>query len=129
MDETKIQKLNTMKPLMMTVDLNVEGKDGRIVQGVEYIVGVKAYNRLVDSTTLPEVVEYPLKEMNKITRKAKWRAGELKFFKALADIRPVLIVRQRAPHIAHGMEVISLHIRLVHRLQHIVDFSGPFSGP
>ena len=81
MDETKIQKLNTMKPLMMTVDLNVEGKDGRIVQGVEYIVGVKAYNRLVDSTILPEVVEYPLKEMNKITRKAKWRAGELKFFK------------------------------------------------
>lgn len=81
MDETKIQKLNTMKPLMMTVDLNVEGKDGRIVQGVEYIVGVKTHNRLVDAATLPEVVEYPLKEMNKITRKAKWRAGELKFFK------------------------------------------------
>ena len=81
MDETKIQKLNTMKPLMMTVDLNVEGKDGRIVQGVEYVVGVKTYNRLVDASTLPEVCEYPLKEMNKITRKAKWRAGELKFFK------------------------------------------------
>lgn len=81
MDETKIQKLNTMKPLMMTVDMNVEGKDGRIVQGVEYIVGVKCYNRLVDANTLPEVCEYPLKEMNKITRKAKWRAGELKFFK------------------------------------------------
>lgn len=81
MDETKIQKLNTMKPLMMTVDMNVEGKDGRIVQGVEYVVGVKTHNRLVDASTLPEVVEYPLKEMNKITRKAKWRAGELKFFK------------------------------------------------
>lgn len=81
MDETKIQKLNTMKPLMMTVDMNVEGKDGRIVQGVEYVVGVKCHNRLVDSSVLPEVVEYPLKEMNKITRKAKWRAGELKFFK------------------------------------------------
>lgn len=81
MDETKIQKLNTMKPLMMTVDLNVEGKDGHIVQGVEYIVGVKTHNRLVDASTLPEVVEYPLKEMNRITRKAKWRAGELKFFK------------------------------------------------
>ena len=81
MDETKIQKLNTMKPLMMTVDMNVEGKDGRIVQGVQYIVGVKCYNRLVDSSTLPEVCEYPLKEMNKLTRKAKWRAGELKFFK------------------------------------------------
>lgn len=81
MDETKIQKLNTMKPLMMTVDMNVEGKDGRIVQGVQYIVGVKCYNRLVDANTLPEVCEYPLKEMNKLTRKAKWRAGELKFFK------------------------------------------------
>lgn len=81
MDETKIQKLNTMKPLMMTVDMNVEGKDGRIVQGVQYIVGVKCYNRLVDANTLPEVAEYPLKEMNKLTRKAKWRAGELKFFK------------------------------------------------
>lgn len=81
MDETKIQKLNTMKPLMMSVDMNVEGKDGRIVQGVEYIVGVKCHNRLVDAATLPEVAEYPLKEMNKITRKAKWRAGELKFFK------------------------------------------------
>lgn len=80
-DETKIQKLNTMKPLMMTVDMNVEGKDGRIVQGVQYIVGVKCYNRLVDANTLPEVAEYPLKEMNKLTRKAKWRAGELKFFK------------------------------------------------
>lgn len=80
MDETKIQKLNTMKPLMMTVDMNVESKDGGM-HGVQYIVGVKTHNRLVDADTLPEVVEYPLKEMNKITRKAKWRAGELKFFK------------------------------------------------
>lgn len=80
MDETKIQKLNTMKPLMMTVDMNVETKDGGM-RGVQYIVGVKTHNRLVDADTLPEVVEYPLKEMNKITRKAKWRAGELKFFK------------------------------------------------
>lgn len=80
MDETKIQKLNTMKPLMMTVDMNVESKDGGM-HGVQYIVGVKTHNRLVDADTLPEVVEYPLKEMNKLTRKAKWRAGELKFFK------------------------------------------------
>lgn len=80
MDETKIQKLNTMKPLMMTVDMNVESKNGGLY-GVQYIVGVKTHNRLVDADTLPEVVEYPLKEMNKITRNAKWRAGELKFFK------------------------------------------------
>ena len=80
MDETKIQKLNTMKPLMMTVDLNVETKSGDI-KGVQYVVGVKCHNRIVDADILPEVVEFPLKEMNKITRKAKWRAGELKFFK------------------------------------------------
>lgn len=80
MDETKIQKLNTMKPLMMTVDLNVETKSGDI-KGVQYAIGVKCHNRIVDADILPEVVEFPLKEMNKITRKAKWRAGELKFFK------------------------------------------------
>ena len=80
MDETKIQKLNTMKPLMMTVDMNVESKDGGL-HGIQYAVGVKCHTRLVDADILPEVAEYPLKEMDRITRKAKWRAGELKFFK------------------------------------------------
>ena len=81
-DETKIQKLNTMKPLLMTVNLRVENdKSGLSERPMEYIIGVKTFSRLIDAEILPEVVEYPLKEMDKIARKAKWRAGELKFFK------------------------------------------------
>jgi hypothetical protein len=81
LDETKIQKLNTMKPLMMSVSFNVMDNAGHLSSPVEYIVGVKTHSRIVDADTLPEVAQYPLKEMNELTRKAKWRAGELKFFK------------------------------------------------
>lgn len=81
LDETKIKKLNTMKPLMMSVQFNIQDKNGTISAPVNYVVAVKTFNRIIDADTLPEVVEYPLKEMNKIARKAKWRAGELKFFR------------------------------------------------
>ena len=77
--EKDIEKLNTMKPLLMNVDLNVKADNGTL-SPVSYIVGVKTYNRIIDANTVPEVAEYPLKEMNKVMRKAKWRAGELKFF-------------------------------------------------
>lgn len=80
-DEAKIQKMNTMKPLMMVVNMAIMGKDGQVSHPMEYVVGVKTHCRIVESSMLPEVVSYPLKEMNKLTRKAKWRAGELKFFK------------------------------------------------
>lgn len=81
-DETKLQKLNTMKPLLMTVNVRVrDEKSGLSDRPVEYIIGVKTFARLIDADILPEVVKYPLKEMNKIKRKARWRAGELKFFK------------------------------------------------
>lgn len=79
LDENKIQKLNTMKPLMMSVDLNVVDKNGSLSRPVSYVVGVKCHIRLIDSDILPEVAAYPLKEMNKNLRKVKWRAGELKF--------------------------------------------------
>ena len=79
LDETKIQKLNTMKPLMMSVDLNVVDKNGSLSRPVSYVVGVKCHIRLIDSDILPEVAAYPVKEMNKNLRKVKWRAGELKF--------------------------------------------------
>jgi hypothetical protein len=46
---------------------------------VEFVVGVHCHTRLVDSDTWPDVVKYPLKEMNEIVRRAKWKAGELKF--------------------------------------------------
>ena len=80
-DESKINKLNTMKPLMMTVNLSVVDKYGGVSRPIEYVVGVKTHCRIVDSSTLPDVVSYPLKEMDRLSRKAKWRAGELKFMK------------------------------------------------
>lgn len=80
-DETKIQKMNTMKPLMMKVQMGIMDKNGTVSRPIDYIVGVKTHCRLIDNQMLPEVAEYPLKEMNKITRKAKWRSGEMKFFK------------------------------------------------
>ena len=81
LDETKIKKLNTMKPLMMNVQFHVQDKTGALSEAINYVVAVKTYNRIIDADTLPDVAEYPLKEMNKIARKAKWRAGELKFFR------------------------------------------------
>lgn len=80
-DESKIKKLNTMKPLMMTVNLGLVDDNGSVSRPMEYIVGVKTHSRLIDADILPEVAEYPIREMDKISRKVKWRAGELKFFK------------------------------------------------
>lgn len=79
LSEKDLEKLNTMKPILMTVDLNITSEDGK-VSPIEYVVGVKTYNRMIDSDIIPEVAQYPIKEMDKISRKAKWRAGELKFF-------------------------------------------------
>lgn len=83
LDETKIQKLNTMKPLMMSVDLNVVDENGSLSRPVSYVIGVKCHTRLIESNILPEVAAYPLKEMNNKLRKIKWRSGELKFGKDL----------------------------------------------
>lgn len=79
LDETKIQKLNTMKPLMMTVGLKGLDDDGRVSDMVDYVVGVRTHCRVVKAEILPDVAEYPLKEMSTLTRRAKWRAGEIKF--------------------------------------------------
>lgn len=79
-DDSKCQKLNTMKPLMMNVQIAVKNKDDTL-QPINYVVGVKTHLRVVPSDVLPEVAQYPLQEMDKISRKVKWRAGELKFFK------------------------------------------------
>lgn len=81
LDETKLKKLNTMKPLMMNVQFLVKADNGTLSHPVNYVIGVKTFNRIIDADTLPEVVEYPLKEMNNLSRKVKWRAGELKFFR------------------------------------------------
>ena len=76
------EKMNTMKPLLMKVTLNMLNKDDSL-QPIEYVVGVKCHTRMVQASILPEVAQFPLKEMDKISRKVKWRAGELKFFKDL----------------------------------------------
>lgn len=81
-DDSKCAKMNTMKPLLMKVTLNRLNKNDSL-QPIEYIVGVKCHTRMVQASILPEVAKYPLKEMDKISRKVKWRAGELKFFKDL----------------------------------------------
>lgn len=78
MDETKIQKLNTLKPLMMTVGVKVQ-TGGRISDMIDYVVGVKTHCRLIKADVLPEFAQYPSKEMNRLSKKVKWRAGELKF--------------------------------------------------
>lgn len=79
-DDAKCQKLNTMKPLLMSVTVNMLNKDDSL-QPINYIVGVKTHTRVIPASILPEVARYPLKEMDKISRKIKWRAGELKFLK------------------------------------------------
>ena len=77
--DKELDKLNTLRPILMTVDMNVISTDGHL-SPVQYVVGAKTHCRVIDADTIPEVAEYPLKEMNKVVRKAKWRAGELKFF-------------------------------------------------
>lgn len=81
LDDSKVKKLNTMKPLMMNVTFNIKADDGTISAPINYVIAVKTFNRIIDADVLPNVATYPLKEMNKISRKAKWRAGELKFFR------------------------------------------------
>lgn len=80
MDEEKIQKINSLKPLIFSVTLKVQDPKGFAVP-IEYMVGVKMFARRIDADMLPEIASYPLKEMNAYMRNAKWRAGELKFFR------------------------------------------------
>jgi hypothetical protein len=78
--EDDMRKMNSMKPLLMKIQLRVQTKDGGIMEKpVEFVVGVHCHTRLVDADTWPDVAKYPLKEMNEIVRRAKWKAGELKF--------------------------------------------------
>ena len=70
-DDSKCQKLNTMKPLLMSVTLNMLNKDDSL-QPINYIIGVKTHSRVVPASILPEVAKYPLKEMDKLSRKVKW---------------------------------------------------------
>lgn len=80
--EDDMRKINTMKPLMMKIQMRVvNNKDEISEKPVEFIVGVHTHARLIDADVLPDVVKYPLKEMNEVTRRIKWKNGELKFMK------------------------------------------------
>ena len=82
MDETKIKKLNTLKPMMMKVQIRVSNPNGSVTEyPIELVVGVKVFCRIIDAEILPEVAKFPVQEMDKLSRKVKWKAGELKFFK------------------------------------------------
>lgn len=73
-----MKKMNSMKPLMMKLQMRVT-RPGEPDDPREFVIGVRCHTRLIDPEVLPEVVKYPLKEMNEISRRAKWKAGELKF--------------------------------------------------
>lgn len=79
LDETKIQKLNSMKPLMMSVGVKVMNRAGNVSDMIDYVVGVKTHCRVVKASVLPDVVAYPSEASNLLSRRAKWRAGEIKF--------------------------------------------------
>lgn len=80
--EEDMRKINSMKPLMMKIQMRVVNSKSDISETpIEFIVGIHNHARLIDADVLPDVVKYPLKEMNEITRRIKWKNGELKFMK------------------------------------------------
>lgn len=81
--EGEINKLNTMKPLMMEAHFgaytrNDKGQIGSIEQ-TSMIIGVRSYCRLVNSEELPEMAKYS-DSKNVLMRHAKYRAGEMKYW-------------------------------------------------
>ena len=81
--EGDINKLNTMKPLMMEAHFgayttNSKGDMGSIEQ-TSMIIGVRSYCRLVNSEDLPEMAKYS-DSKNVLMRHAKYRAGEMKYW-------------------------------------------------
>ena len=125
MDETKINKLNTLKPLMMKCQIRVENAGGTNYP-MELILGVKCHCRLVDADTLPEVAKYPIKEMNELTRKVKYKAGELKFFKDL-----VFNVKEKKQSAIDNKDPKKRWYRRLYKLAHMKGdsfVSGMISG-
>jgi hypothetical protein len=78
--EDDMRKMNSMKPLLMKVQMRVT-RPGQPDDPREFTIGIHCHVRLIEPELLPEVVKYPLKEMNEISRRAKWKAGELKFMR------------------------------------------------
>lgn len=81
--EGEINKLNTMKPLMMEAHFGAytADKDGNIgsIEQTSMIIGVRSYCRLVNSEDLPEMARYS-DSKNILMKRAKYRAGEMKYW-------------------------------------------------
>lgn len=79
-----VTKINTMKPLLMNAQMGFVEKNNSGeaigIQKMNYVVGVKTFVRLIDPKLMPEVVKFPDKN-NMLLKKAKYRAGELKYWK------------------------------------------------
>jgi hypothetical protein len=79
-----VTKINTMKPLLMNAQMGYVEKNNSGeaigIQKMNYVVGVKTFVRLIDPKLMPEVVKFPDKN-NVLLKKAKYRAGELKYWR------------------------------------------------
>ena len=81
--EGDINKLNTMKPLMMEAHFGAYTKNHRgdigSIEQTSMIIRVRSYCRLVNSEELPEMAKYS-DSKNVLMRHAKYRAGEMKYW-------------------------------------------------
>lgn len=81
--EGEINKLNTMKPLMMEAHFGAYTKNDeggiRSIEQTSMIIGVRSYCRLVNSEDLPEMARYS-DSKNILMKRAKYRAGEMKYW-------------------------------------------------
>lgn len=82
--EGEINKLNTMKPLMMEAHFGAYTTtptgdiDG--IENVTMIIGVRSYCRLVNAEDLPDMARYS-DSKNVLMKHAKYRAGEIKYWR------------------------------------------------
>jgi hypothetical protein len=81
--EGEINKLNTMKPLMMEAHFGAytlnDDKNIKSIEQTSMIIGVRSYCRLVNSEDLPEMAKYS-DSKNILMKRAKYRAGEMKYW-------------------------------------------------
>ena len=126
--EDDMRKVNTMKPLLMKLQMRVKnGRDGSVAdKPVEFVIGIHTHCRLIDPDVLPEMVKFPLKEMNAITRNVKWKNGELKFFR---DI--VFQIREKKQTAVDSRDPKKRWYRRLYQLAHEkgdANVSGRVSG-
>ena len=123
--EEDMRKMNSMKPLLMKLQMRVT-RPGEPDDPREFVIGVHCHVRLIEPDLLPEVVKYPLKEMNAISRHAKWKAGELKFMR---DI--VFQIKERKQTAVDSRDPKKKWYRRLYQLAHEkgdANVSGHVSG-